>query len=229
MKHQILHSPSFSVLELTLDEGEQVRAQPDSMLSMTTGVRIAGRVGGTMGGGVKSGVKSVLSGEDFFTAIFTAKRPGERLVLAPAAIGEILSLEVGPGREYIVSRGAFLACEDSVVVELKYGGLKGVLSKKGLFFMKVSGRGHVFLSSFGAVIEQPLAEEEQFVVDNRYVIAFRDTVSFELVKATEDFASSIMSGEGFVNRYRGPGEVYYQTRAKQRAGGLVTSLLNMAT
>ena len=64
------------------------------------------------------------------------------------------------------------------------------------------------------------AEGEHFVVDNRFVIAFSDTVTYQFVKATKRLKDSLLSGEGFVNRYTGPGRLYYQARSKPSSGYL---------
>ena len=79
--------------------------------------------------------------------------------------------------------------------------------------MLVAG-GTAFCQTFGAVLQKELAEGEKFFLDNRYAVAFSDTVTYQLVKATESVRDSIMSGEGLINRYTGPGVVYYQTRGK---------------
>jgi uncharacterized protein (AIM24 family) len=50
-----------------------------------------------------------------------------------------------------------------------------------------------------------------------------------LVKATAGLKDSVLSGEGLVNRYTGPGEVIYQTRAQERKSGILTGLLNVFT
>lgn len=225
MKYAITDGPVFAKLDVELDAGESIVAQPNSMLAMTTGIDVTARVGGQMGGGtsVRKGLKSLLTGESLFAAVFTAKRDGQRLSLAPDAIGEILPLpmdDVG----YFISRGAFLACDDKVRIEMKYSGFKGWMAKTGLFLMQAKGDGLLLVSSAGAVVSRTLAAEERLIIDNRYVIAFSTTVTFELVKVTDSLGHSLFSGEGLVNRYTGPGTVFYQTRPKPRDGNLLRDL-----
>jgi uncharacterized protein (AIM24 family) len=100
--------------------------------------------------------------------------------------------------------------------------MKGWWAKTGVFFMHASGTGDLFCASHGAAVSTELADGERFVLDNRYVVAFTDTVKWELVKATQELSTSLMSGEGLVNRYTGPGTIVYQTRAqRRRSSGLV--------
>ena len=109
-------------------------------------------------------------------------------------------------------------------LEAHYGGMKGILTKKGLFLLHASGRGKLFIASYGAVVRRSLAAGERLVIDNEYVLAFSDGLKFELRAATDSIKDSLMSGEGLVNRYEGPGEVLYQTRSRQRSNFLSTML-----
>lgn len=223
MAFEIQHGPVFSVLQFDLDTGENVVAQPNSMLSMTGGVQICasiGRRGAKSKGGLWSGFKSMLGGENFFTAEFRASKPGQKLMLAPDSNGDILTLPLDDEKSYYLTRGSYLANVGECELAIKYGGVKGVMSKKGLFLLHASGRGTVFCQCFGAIVHVRLEDGEKFFVDNRFVVAFSDTVDYQLVKATESVKDSLLSGEGLVNRYTGPGDVYYQTRGKPSAGVL---------
>ena len=230
MEHLIAHAPTFTTLEFTFESGEWVSAQPGCMLAMTPGLDIKAGMGSHMTGqrGLGRAARSLLAGENFFTAIYTAKRNGERLVLAPGEIGEIRSLEVQAGRNHFIAGGAFLACTSGVRVSLKYAGVKGWLATRGLFLMRTEGEGMVFVSSYGALVEQTLGEGERFVLDNRYIVAFSDTVRFETVKVAKSIKHSFLAGEGLVNRFTGPGSLLYQTRARP-AQGFLRGLLDVAT
>ncbi len=221
MHYEIKHGPSFSVLEIGLSTNESVVAQPNSLLSMTPGIDLKARVG-RRNAGAKwvSGLKSMLGGESFFTTEFHANRESQSLILAPDAMGDILSLPLVEGTAYCLMRGAFLANVGDCTLKIRYGGLEGVLASKGVFMLHASGQGTVFCQTYGAILERTLAENEVFIVDNRYVVAFTDSVTFKLVKATKSMRDSMFSGEGLVNRYTGPGTIYYQTRSKPRTSWL---------
>ena len=230
MEHVIAHAPTFTTLEFRFSEGESIAVQPGCMLAMTTGLDLKAGAGSHMSGssGFRSAARSWLAGESFFTAVYTAKRDGERLILAPNETGEIRSIEVKPGTNHFIASGAFLACTSGVQVSLKYAGLKGWLATRGLFLMRTEGEGNVFVSSYGSLVEQTLAEGERFVLDNRYIVAFSDTMRFETVKVTSSIRHSYFSGEGLVNRFTGPGTLLYQTRARP-SRGFLRSMLDIAT
>ena len=193
---------------------------------MSPSIVISAQAGGTVGkAGLGGGMRAFLSGENFFTAIFTAKHDGDELTLAPAHLGEIVALEISEEKSYSLTSGAFMACEAGVAIDIQYGGMKGWLAQKGIFLMVAKGKGTLFASTFGAIQRKELKKDERFILDNRYVVAFTAGMHYELVRATESLKASVLSGEGFVNRYTGPGEVIFQTRSKQRSSGLITGLL----
>ncbi|GAA4448203.1 TIGR00266 family protein [Novipirellula rosea] len=256
MDFRVNHAPVFSTLEFSLAQHEYVVAQPNSMLTMSAGISISAHVGRldsddesesandaavgdaaatpakprprqSLFGSWFGGVKSMLGGESFFTAEFRAKSDEQTVVLAPESYGDIVVLDLQPDSGYFLTRGSYLANVGSTHVRIKYGGLKGLMSKKGLFLMHATGRGNVFCQTFGAIEHRKLEADETLYVDNRFMVAFSDTVTYKLVKASESLKDSLMSGEGLINRYTGPGDVYFQTRGKP-TGGILTTLIDAA-
>ena len=228
MEFCVKYGPVFSALQVDLDEGEHVVAQPSSMLTMTGGIQISARAGRQAKSSALSGLRSMLGGENFFTAEFRAKRNDQTVTLAPATYGDILKLSLDQENGFYLTRGAYLANVGECNLTTKYGGMKGLMSSKGLFLMHATGNGTVFCQCYGAIVEQCLGKDEYFFVDNKYMIAFSDTITYQLVKATKSVRHTLMSGEGFVNRYTGPGKLYYQTRGKQ-TGGFISLLLDSIT
>lgn len=219
MEYRIKHDPGFSILEIDLNQSDRVVAQPNSMLAMTGGLQLtasAGRKGA--GTGMVGGFKSLLGGENFFTAEFAAKKDAQTLTLAPEAYGDILVLPLDSLGAFYLTRGSYLANVGDCDLNIKYSGVKGLMSRKGLFLLHATGSGTVFCQCFGAIVQRDLADGEKFYVDNRFVVAFSATVEYQLVKATDSLKDSLLSGEGLVNRYTGPGRIFYQTRGKPSAG-----------
>jgi uncharacterized protein (TIGR00266 family) len=228
MQHTISHSPSHATLDFILNEGEEIFAQPDSLVAMSTSIEITARVSAQTQSKWLGGIRNLASGESLFTAVFRAKRDEAFLSLAPRYLGDIIHLKTSSDLGYFLTQGSYLASCGGLTIAFKYAGVQGMLAKKGLFLMQTSGEGDVFCASYGAIIRKQLAEGEKFVVDNRFVIAFSSTVNFQLVKASKDVVGSYFSGGGLVNRYTGPGEVIYQTRGKA-TGGFFTRLFDLVT
>lgn len=218
MEHRLLYAPVFTVVEFTLHEGEEVIAQPDSMISMTSGIEVTAAIGGAPNASKKwwTGFKTMLGGESFFRAVFRSNRDEQTLILAPENYGDVKPVEVVDGHAMLLTRGAYLSHVGDCKLDAKYGGIKGWMAKTGFFLLRITGSGTLFCQTYGAVVERELAEGERFLLDNRYVVAFSDTMTFELVKSSKRLSDSLMSGEGFINRFTGPGKLIYQTRAKPR-------------
>ena len=97
-----------------------------------------------------------------------------------------------------------------------------MLSGEGLFLLTVEGSGLLLLSTFGAIHTKELGPGEEYIVDTGHIVAFEETVQWQIEKATgatqgvggflKGLMKSALTGEGFVCRYRGPGKIYIQTR-----------------
>lgn len=228
MQFKISHAPNHATVDFVLNEGEEVLAEPEALLAMHTSIEITAKIGAQTTRKWWGAFRNLTAGESAFVAIFRAKRDGTFLSLAPRYPGNILHLETSDQHSYYLTTGSYLASANGVSIDFKYAGMQGMLAKKGLYLMKTLGAGDVFCSSFGAIVYQHLNEGENFVVDNRFVIAFSETVTYQLVKASKDIVGSYFSGGGLVNRYTGPGVVIYQTRGRP-SGGLFGRLMDLAT
>src|SRR5919202_902097 len=80
MQYRVEHCPSYALAIVRLDPGEQLRAEPGAMVSMSANVQIDTGVQGGLMAGLK---RSLLGGESFFMNTFTAPQGGE-VTLAPS-------------------------------------------------------------------------------------------------------------------------------------------------
>ena len=229
MEWAVTGADGFATLDFVLLSEDVVHAQPRSMVMMTTGVEISTAIGGSAGiGGALAGLKGMLAGESFSSATFKAKRDGEKLSLAPDAIGPILPITLSESSVLMIAKGSYLASDAKVRVQAVYEGIKGFMAKKGLFLLRASGPGLVFLTGAGEIREVTLGVGERIAIDNDYVVAFESTVEYSVVTAAKGLKDSVLSGEGLINRYVGPGRVYYQTRNKSKPG-VFTTMINTVT
>jgi uncharacterized protein (AIM24 family) len=51
----------------------------------------------------------------------------------------------------------------------------------------------------------------QYTVDTGHIVAFEDTMQFQVVKAGASLIGSLLGGEGFVCRFTGQGKLYCQS------------------
>ena len=206
MKYEIKHRPSFSLLEVELERGESLQAESGAMVHMSPTIRLETKAKGGVFGALK---RSMLGGESFFINTFRAEDGPGTLGLAPPYPGDIEAFELD-GTLYAQS-GAFLASSEGISIDTKWGGAKTFFGREGLFLLKISGRGLVFLSSFGAIYRKEL-HNERFVIDTGHMVAFSEGLDFN-VKRVGGLKSTLFSGEGLVAEFYGTGTLYIQTRS----------------
>jgi uncharacterized protein (TIGR00266 family) len=207
LEYEIHHQPAYSLLKVFLKGGESVSAEAGAMVSMSSTIDIETK----MKGGVLSSLKrSVLGGESFFINNFMARGDGE-ISFAPPLPGDIYA-HVLKNQTVFAQSTAYIASTPGVEVDTKWGGAKTFFGREGLFLLKMSGTGAVFLSSYGAIHEIMLRVGERYVVDTGHMVAFEEGVSYNLRKVG-GLKSTFLSGEGLVLEFTGPGKVVIQTRS----------------
>jgi uncharacterized protein (TIGR00266 family) len=208
MQVDIRYSPSFAMAVITLPPGVEVRAEAGAMTSMSGGVEIETKAQGGLLMGLK---RSVLGGESFFINTFTAPSGGE-LTVAPTLPGDIVHMPAGDGGATMVQSGSWLAADPSVQVDTKWGGARTFFSGEGLFLLRCTGGGDMIVSSFGAIERRDLAQGEVLKIDTGHIVAFGEGMSYEVSKVG-GWKSTLLSGEGLVATFTGPGTLWLQTRS----------------
>lgn len=210
MKYEILYPEAFPVVKCQLEQGEKIKAESDAMITMSATVDVEGK----MDGGILSGLaRKFLAGESFFFQELIASRgPGEVLLGHPLP-GGILDVELDGSYGLVVQKDGYLASTQGIQVDTKMQNLsKGLFSGEGFFVLNVTGRGTVFVSSYGVIHPVNLGAGEEVIIDNGHLVAWPDYMQYSIEKASSGWISSVTSGECLVCRFRGPGVVLIQTR-----------------
>jgi uncharacterized protein (TIGR00266 family) len=214
--YEILHQPSFSLAVLQLQSEQSIQAEAGAMVSMSANVELQSQ----MKGGLFGAIKRAAGGESAFISTFTARGgPGE-VTLAPGAPGDVAAIEM-TNQSFFVQSSSYLAGDAGLTVDTKWGGAKTFFSGEGLFVLLVQGQGLLLVSSFGAIHRKRLAAGERYVVDTGHLVAWEGTTQYTLRKAAAGFFRSMMSGEGIVAEFTGPGELLIQTRNLAAFAGLM--------
>lgn len=210
MKYEILYPEAFPVVKCQLERGEKIKAESDAMITMSATVDVEGK----MDGGILSGLaRKFLAGESFFFQELIASRgPGEVLLGHPLP-GGIVDVELDGSYGLVVQKDGYLASTQGIQVDTKMQNLsKGLFSGEGFFVLNVTGRGTVFVSSYGVIHSVNLTDGEEVIIDNGHLVAWPDYMQYSIEKASSGWISSVTSGECLVCRFRGPGVVLIQTR-----------------
>ena len=214
--YQIEHQPAFSLAVLQLQPEQSIMAEAGAMVSMSANVELQSQMKGVLFGALKRAA----GGESAFVSTFTARDgPGE-VTLAPGAPGDIAAIEMH-NQTFFVQSSSYLAGDASLVVDTKWGGAKSFFAGEGLFVLMVQGQGLLLVSSFGAIHRRTLQPGERYVVDTGHLVAWEGTTQYTLRKAASGFFRSMVSGEGIVAEFTGPGELLIQTRNLAALAGLL--------
>ena len=216
MKIDIRHNPSFAVARLSLEAGEQVRAESGSMM-MHQNITIDAKAEGGM---LKSLKRATLGGESFFITTFTAGNGGGWVDVAPNLPGDVVVIDV-PTSGLIIQSGSWLANSPAVNIETQWGGMKNLVGGEGGFAVTASGSGPVVIGCYGALDVIDLQPNEKLVVDSGHMVAYEANVNCQLSRATAGIANMVKSAEGFVLEFTGPGRVWTQSRSPR---GLISWL-----
>ncbi|HEX7313759.1 MAG TPA: TIGR00266 family protein [Pyrinomonadaceae bacterium] len=214
--YEILHQPSFALAVVQLAAEQSIQAEAGAMVSMSANVELQSQ----MKGGLMGALKRAVGGESAFVSTFTARGgPGE-VTFAPGSPGDIAAIELSNQLFYVQS-SSYLAGDASLQVDTRWGGAKSFFGGEGLFVLQVTGTGLLLLSSFGAIHRKRLAAGERYVVDTGHLVAWEGTTQYTLRKAAAGFFRSMVSGEGVVAEFSGPGEILIQTRNLAALAGLL--------
>ena len=203
-----LKGDAFPVVVCRLNSGESMITEKGSMVWMPPNMEMTT----TGGGGIGKMFSKALTGESMFQNIYTARGEG-MITFGSSFPGQILPLEVTPGKSFILQKSAFLASEAGVQLSMhvnqKLGA--GFFGGEGFIMQKLTGNGIAFAEVDGELVEYTLAPGEQMVVDTGYVMGFELSVSMD-IQQVKGLKNMVLGGEGLFNTVlTGPGKIWLQT------------------
>lgn len=170
-------------------------------VEMSSGVTGVGNLFGKM-------VKGAVTGESAVKPVYQ----GSGYLMLEPTYHHLLIEDVGAwGSGIVLDDGLFLACDAQLneTVVRRQNLSSAVLGGEGLFNLSLSGQGF-------CVLESPVPREELFEfvlqddvvkIDGNMAIAWSSSLQFTVEKSSKSLIGSGLSGEGFVNVYRGTGKI----------------------
>ncbi|GHG16149.1 MULTISPECIES: TIGR00266 family protein [Amycolatopsis] len=220
MQVGIRQQPSFAVARLMLAPGEPCQVESGAMMATSYGVQVQSQA---QGGIMKGLGRAFLSGESFFISTFTAPPNGGWVDVAANLPGDIQVLTLDGRTGWAVTRGCWLASSHGVQTETKWGGMKNLMGGEGGFLTHATGQGQLLVSCYGAVETITLQQGEMVTIDTGHVVAYADTVQYQIRKVAQGIIQSMKSGEGLVFDFVGPGQIMTQTRNPSALIGWIVS------
>lgn len=209
MEYAIKYKPSYSMLVVKLDPNETITAESGAMTYMDPNIDVHTRKR------EKSFLGSVglklLGRQSFWVNDYKAEQKTGEVAFVSAPVGDIDTLEVGPNKGYIIQKTAYIAPTQNIDLDVKWQGFTKGLFGQGLFMIKVTGDGTLFINTFGAIDKHTLKSGQTMIVDNFHLVAFSDTCNYKVTKFG-GLKETLVGGEGLVTRITGPGDVFIQTK-----------------
>ena len=206
-------------VEVTLNEGESIKCEGGSMSWMSPNLKME-----TKGGGIGKMFSKAFTGESMFHNKYTCTSGTGMIAFASSFPGQIMALNIEPGKEVICQKSAFLAStegvERSVFFQKKLGA--GFFGGEGFIMQKLTGRGVAFVEIDGSVEIKELAAGEQIIIDTGYMALMDSTCSMD-IKSVGGVKNSLLGGEGLFNTVvTGPGKVYLQSMPFSKLAGMIS-------
>src|SRR5512137_1332962 len=212
MNFQIKYQPSYALLVAYLEQGETLTAEAGSMTYMTPNMEVHTRkreksLWGTLG-------LSLIGGQSFWVNDYVAANGSAEAGFAAAPVGDIKQLDIAPGSGYVIQKSAYVASTQGIDLDVKWEGFTKGLFGQGLFMLKASGSGQMFINTFGAIDTHTLQAGQTLIVDNFHLVGFSESCSYKVTRFG-GLKETLFSGEGLVTQITGPGEIHIQTKNLQ--------------
>ena len=212
MRYEIKYKPSYAMLVASLDQGETITAEAGAMTYITPNIEVHTRkreksLLSTLG-------LSLIGGQSFWVNDYTSSSGSGEAGFVAAPVGDIEKLEVAPGKGYVIQKAAYIASTAGIDLDVKWEGFTKGLFGQGLFMLKATGNGQLFINTFGAIDVHTLQAGQTLIVDNFHLVGFSDSCSYKVTRFG-GLKETLLGGEGLVTQITGPGDVHIQTKNLQ--------------
>lgn len=223
MEYKIV-GKTVPTVEMTLNKGESIYTQSGGMTWQTQGIKMSTNAHG----GVMKSLGRMFAGESIFMNTYTSEENGAKIAFATTVPGDIEPIDLSKyPRGLTLQKKAFLCAEPNVELSITFSKKfsAGLFGGEGFILQKAEGNGMMFLEIDGDPIEKELAAGEILKVDTGNVVAFENTVSYE-IETVKGLGNIFLGGEGlFLTRLTGPGKVILQSQNFGDFAGRIISLI----
>jgi uncharacterized protein (TIGR00266 family) len=204
---------TMPVLEIGLEPGDTIVATPGELSWMTANVQMRTSMAAAGSRGLWGAITRAVSGGGLFMTEFSATGGNGAVAFAAKIPGQIMPLQVQPGRGYLVHRHGFLCA--TAGVELTMGLQRslgaGVFGGEGFVLQRLSGACSAWVELGGEVVSHELGAGETLLVHPGHVGMFEESVSFDIT-TIRGITNALFGGDGiFLVQLTGPGRIWLQS------------------
>lgn len=214
-----IHGDNLQVARLRLKPGQEIYAEAGKMVYKTAAVQWETRMtGDTLGQKLLGALRRKVTGESLFMTYFRSVGGEGEVGFAGAYPGRIQVFDLAAGQSVLAQRDAFVCAETSVqlgVAFVKKLGA-GFFGGEGFILEKLTGPGLAFIHAGGDFVEFTLAPGEVLQVDTGCIVAFDESVGYD-IQLAGGIKTALFGGEGlFLATLTGPGRVIVQSMTLEK-------------
>ncbi len=214
-----IEGETLPVVICELEPGERMITESGAMAWMTPNMKMET----STNGGIGKAFGRMFSGENMFQNIYTAEGGPGMIAFASSFPGAIIPFEIGPGREMVFQKSAFLAGEAGIELSIHFKKKLGAgfFGGEGFIMQKVGGHGTVFAEFDGHVVEYELERGQKMVIDTGYLAAMSASCQMD-IQSVPGVKNMLFGGEGIFNTVvTGPGRIWLQTMPISNVAGVI--------
>lgn len=204
-KYELLYGNTNKVLKINASQGEKYIVESGALVAMSNVFEIKSK-----NSSLSKALERFFPSESPSLQKFIAKKQGE-LLLAPSYLGDIEIIDMDGSKNYKLGEANFLASTSEIEIKVKSTVVDGTKNKEELIQMEATGRGTLFISAYGAIHKKFLAEDEEYIVDTNHIVLWDSRMTYN-IQIEEAICSKPFLREGIVCKFKGPGEIWIQTR-----------------
>jgi len=208
-----INGTTLPVLEIGLEAGDRIVSEPGQFSWMTPNVLLETNA---MTAGVSSlwGVLGrALSGGGIFMNEYVSSGGPAMVAFAAKVPGQIIEVQVAPGKEYLIHRHGFLCATEGVALTIGFQKSlgAGLFGGDGFILQRLAGTATAWVELGGEIVTYDLHPGESINVHPGHVGMFEGSVNFDL-SFIPGIKNILFGGDGlFVARLTGPGKIWLQT------------------
>lgn len=199
MLAEVKAGPAFSHLHIALNPGEQIFAQPDTVIGFETGLEIRTILAESHW---RAFAKKCMGNPLLrVTRLRNIRDATRRLMLSPPTPGALVAFELN-NQSFQVQPDAVVACTQGVELADRLRNSRTPITCNGRFYRVLKGRGRVWLATFGALVEKEI--DGELTINSEYLVTCESSIF--LCRHRSRLAGGMI-------RLRGRGKLLMQTRS----------------
>ena len=214
-KSSILGSTGNQYLKIYLKDDDILITQLGSLICMNSGIEKAD----LKFDGILHGFSKILAGEPLFYQIYKGnKKENGYIYIGSNFINSIIAIKIRKGEIYRLSRNCFLASTGNIKISFTFQakGIFEIGQEEGFFLPTatcfIGEYGYIWLCAYGNLEKIIIPNNDYLIIDNGIFLACNNMYQYEISKLGKSLFSSFFGGEGFGMKFRGPAEIYIQTK-----------------